>query len=144
MPTNKGQANARKVGFKHSKGEFVCSLDSDDTWTPMFLEQSLNYIIRYNLDLFFSNWSRIEKSIAGNLKRFSGLSIFKNEIEEDVFVFEGSKTDFNLELERKVSTVDYYIKYNLLNGNGYYIGAENDTIRENDTILVKDFNISLL
>lgn len=91
LTKNQGQANARQVGYNQSKGDYICSLDSDDTWAPMFLEQSLNYIVKYNLDLFFSNWSRIEKSIAGNLKRFSALSIFKNEIEEDVFVFSNSQ-----------------------------------------------------
>lgn len=91
IETNKGQANARKVGFKHSKGDYICSLDSDDTWKDMFLEESLRYMIKYNLDLFFSNWSRSQKSTAGNLYRFSNLSIFKNEIEEDLFVFKNSK-----------------------------------------------------
>ncbi|PHR74612.1 MAG: hypothetical protein COA67_00625 [Lutibacter sp.] len=88
---NQGQASARKTGYEHSKGTFICTLDSDDTWSPMFIEESLNYMIKYNLDLFFSNWSRSQKSIAGNLKRFSNLSIFQNEIESDVFVFSNSE-----------------------------------------------------
>ncbi len=90
LPNNKGQANARKMGYNKSKGEFICSLDSDDTWEPIFIEESLNYMVKYELDLFFSNWSRSQKSIAGNLKRFSNLSIFTNEIEKDVFVFTNS------------------------------------------------------
>ncbi|CAL2102825.1 glycosyl transferase, family GH2 [Tenacibaculum sp. 190130A14a] len=86
---NQGQANARKVGYLKSQGDFICSLDSDDTWEPVFIEESLNYMLKYNLDLFFSNWSRSTRSIAGNLKRFSDLTIFQNETEkeEDVFIF---------------------------------------------------------
>tara|TARA_Y100000385_G_C12996271_1_gene595079 strand:- start:86 stop:1024 length:939 start_codon:yes stop_codon:yes gene_type:complete len=91
LPNNQGQANARKVGCNQSKGDFICSLDSDDTWKDMFLEESLRYMIKYNLDLFFSNWCRSQKSTAGNLYRFSNLSIFKNEIEEDLFVIKNSK-----------------------------------------------------
>lgn len=87
LPSNLGQANARQMGYNKSKGNFICSLDSDDTWEPMFIEESLNYMIKYDLDLFFSNWSRSQKSIAGNLKRFSNLSIFKKEKEKDLFIF---------------------------------------------------------
>lgn len=89
--SNKGQANARKTGFKQSKGDFICSLDSDDTWRPMFIEESLKYITKYNLDLFFSNWSRENKTFVGNLTRFSHLSIFKNESEDKVFIFSNSE-----------------------------------------------------
>lgn len=92
LTKNQGQANARQIGYNQSKGKFICSLDSDDTWEPMFLEESLNYMTKYNLDLFFSNWSRNQKSIAGNLKRFSSLSIFQKskEKETDIFIFQNS------------------------------------------------------
>ncbi|PIB37675.1 TraQ conjugal transfer family protein [Maribacter sp. 4G9] len=62
--------------------------------------------------------------------------------EENGFVFEAVRTDFSLEPERMVSTVSYFMKYNILDGKGYYLGTENDTIRENDTIPVKDFDLS--
>lgn len=62
--------------------------------------------------------------------------------EENGFVFEAVKTDFSLEPERMVSTVSYFMKYDILNGRGYYLGTENDTIRETDTIPVKDFDPS--
>ncbi|WP_421803156.1 TraQ conjugal transfer family protein [Flagellimonas sp.] len=62
--------------------------------------------------------------------------------EENGFVFEAVKTDFSLEPERMVSTVSYFMKYDILDGRGYYLGTENDTIRENDTILIKDFDPS--
>ena len=91
LPKNKGQANARKMGYNQSKGEFICTLDSDDIWEPIFIEQSLNYMIKYDLDLFFSNWAKGQNSIAGSLQRFSNLSIFQKETEKDVFVFTNSE-----------------------------------------------------
>ena len=62
--------------------------------------------------------------------------------EENGFVFEAVRTDFSLEPDRMVSTVSYFMKYNILDGKGYYLDTENDTIRENDTIPVKDFDLS--
>ncbi len=91
LPNNQGQANARKVGCNQSKGDFICSLDSDDIWKPTFIEKSLKYMLAFDLDLFFSNWSKNQKSTAENLSRFSKLSIFQNEIEKGVFVFTNSE-----------------------------------------------------
>lgn len=63
--------------------------------------------------------------------------------EADIFIFEASKTDFSLEPERMVSDVTYFMRYDVINGKGYYLGSENDTIRENDTIPLTDFDMSL-
>jgi|TARA_R110002074_G_scaffold106578_2_gene230204 hypothetical protein len=67
---------------------------------------------------------------------------FVSDNEEEIFVFEHSKTDFTLEPERVINTVQYFMKYSIENGRGYYLSPENDTIRENDTIAVTDFNMS--
>lgn len=67
---------------------------------------------------------------------------FEGTNEENGFVFEATKTDFILEPERMVSNVSYFMKYHNLEGKGYYVGAENDTVRANDTIPVKSFNLS--
>ncbi len=67
---------------------------------------------------------------------------FEASNEEDGFVFEGSKTDFVLEPERRVSHVSYFMKYLHLDGKGYFIGAENDTVRANDTVPMRNFNPS--
>ena len=67
---------------------------------------------------------------------------FTEDHEEDVFIFESSKTDFSLKPERVVTTVAYYMKYNVENGKGFYVTAENDTLPENDTLLVRDFDMS--
>jgi len=62
--------------------------------------------------------------------------------QREIFIFEPSKTDFSLKPERVVSSVAYFMKYRVENGKGYYLNAENDTIKENDTIAVSDFNMS--
>lgn len=67
---------------------------------------------------------------------------FDGSNEENGFVFEASKTDFILEPERMVSNVSYFMKYANLDGKGYYIGTENDTVRANDTITIQNFNLS--
>lgn len=67
---------------------------------------------------------------------------FESSNEENGFVFEATKTDFILEPERMVSNVSYFIKYDIPDGNGYYLGAENDTVRANDTIPIQNFNLS--
>lgn len=67
---------------------------------------------------------------------------FESDNETDIFIFEPSKTDFSLEPERIVTSVAYFMKYKVENGKGYYLNSENDTIKENDTIAVTDFNMS--
>lgn len=67
---------------------------------------------------------------------------FTEDHEKDAFIFEASRTDFSLNPEKAVTTVEYYMKYTIENGKGYYLTAENDTLRENDTLLVKDFDMN--
>jgi len=67
---------------------------------------------------------------------------FTGNNEEEIFIFEPSKTEFSLDPERMVTTVDYFMKYTVLSGKGYYMDSRNDTIKENDTIVVRDFNMN--
>ena len=60
----------------------------------------------------------------------------------DGFVFEAVKTDFSLEPEKVVTTTSYYMKYRIENGKGYYLSIGNDTIYQNDTIPIGDFDVS--
>lgn len=51
-----GQAAARNNGLKHSKGEIIASLDSDDTWNEDFIERCVEKLERDQLDFVFANW----------------------------------------------------------------------------------------
>lgn len=53
---NKGQAAARNAGLLHCRGEYVCSLDSDDEWYPSFLADGLAMLEKHQLDFVFMNW----------------------------------------------------------------------------------------
>lgn len=51
-----GQAHARNGGLKYARGDYIATLDSDDTWEPNFVERSVKIIDDNNLDFVFSNW----------------------------------------------------------------------------------------
>jgi glycosyltransferase involved in cell wall biosynthesis len=55
--TNQRQAAARNTGLRHSRGEYVASLDSDDTWHPSFLAAGVAQLEKHGLDLVFLNWT---------------------------------------------------------------------------------------
>jgi glycosyltransferase involved in cell wall biosynthesis len=51
-----GQAHARNEGLRHARGNYVATLDSDDTWEPHFIERCMQIIDDNNLDFVFANW----------------------------------------------------------------------------------------
>ncbi|TYZ14318.1 glycosyltransferase family 2 protein [Hymenobacter lutimineralis] len=55
---NQRQAAARNKGLQYARGEFIASLDSDDTWEPDFLAKSINCLVQHQLDFVFLNHHR--------------------------------------------------------------------------------------
>ncbi|MFH1728631.1 MAG: glycosyltransferase [Pseudomonadota bacterium] len=48
LDANKGVSNARNIGIKAAKGEWIALLDSDDTWMPEKLSYQMGYFRKHN------------------------------------------------------------------------------------------------
>jgi len=59
LQEHNGQGKARNNGLKHAKGTYIASLDSDDTWSPVFLENCVSKLEQEHLDFVFSNWLQV-------------------------------------------------------------------------------------
>jgi glycosyltransferase involved in cell wall biosynthesis len=59
---NQGQAAARNTGLQYTKGTFIASLDSDDTWGPDFLDECVGKMENEQLDFVFANWNQSSKA----------------------------------------------------------------------------------
>ena len=60
LEQNAGVANARNVGIKEAKGEFIALLDNDDLWTEDKLERQLS-IAQKGVDIVYCSYDFIDE-----------------------------------------------------------------------------------
>lgn len=58
---NSGSAAARNNGIKHSKGQYLALLDSDDIWLPGFLDSQIRFIRQKGAVCVCSSYLRIDE-----------------------------------------------------------------------------------
>jgi glycosyltransferase involved in cell wall biosynthesis len=74
---NRGQSVARNLGLKHSIGEFICFIDSDNLWMPNKLKSQLKVFEgRQDVDIVYGDGLCIDEFGEilpnPNMKRYSG------------------------------------------------------------------------
>lgn len=57
----KGPAETRNLGLSVARGEWVCFLDDDDTFSPMFFRDALGQV-KFGRDLFYFNYTRVTEA----------------------------------------------------------------------------------
>ena len=60
---NSGVSITRNKGINYATGEFICFLDSDDTYATTFLEKMLNRQQQTNSNIVYCSFNRIKKNI---------------------------------------------------------------------------------
>ena len=75
---NGGVSNARNIGLKIAKNEYITFVDSDDEITPTFLEESIKLLIDNNLDMIVGGYQEIKDGIVKRTRLCNpGLHIYE-------------------------------------------------------------------
>ena len=60
-PKNSGSSGARNIALRAAEGQYISFLDSDDLWTPQFLEKQLAFMHEKDAAMVFSSYRRIDE-----------------------------------------------------------------------------------
>lgn len=104
---NKGVSVARNKGIELSNGEFLTFLDSDDTYSPNFLEKMLCKQCEENADLVYCGYNRVSSS--GRVTIVPCL--FKEGSILDSYLQRNGYFHFSGMLIRKTILIDNYIYF---------------------------------
>ncbi len=61
MPENRGVAVARNVGLNRAKGMFIAFIDSDDLWVSYKLELQIDYMVKNDVPITYSDYDRVDE-----------------------------------------------------------------------------------
>lgn len=61
--TIQGLPSARNMGIREARGEWIVSIDPDDTIAPSFLEVLLNESLKHQTDAIFSNYGDVPEGL---------------------------------------------------------------------------------
>lgn len=120
-----GPASPRNIGIRHSQGEFIAFLDSDDVWYPEKLEQQIQYVNNEGCNFLCSSARLIDDhsaylSVSRNKpNKYYGIKdeLFSNRVvTSSVLVSRYLLGDLEFdESQELVTCEDYFLWLNLLN-----------------------------
>ena len=71
-------AKSRNLGIKKSKSDWICFIDSDDTWYPKKLEVTKNFIDQNRGDLFYHDLEFTNKNLLFKKMAFKTIKKWAN------------------------------------------------------------------
>lgn len=116
---NGGLSSARNIGLDNIKGEYVCFIDSDDTIDSMFIDELLQTLTKYHVDMVKSNFYRKSQDKMKDSKR---IRIFSPEEACHDFLF----TKYSLRKAMKSTSTDALYKRTVFKNIRYKEGIINE------------------
>ncbi|PMQ00877.1 MAG: glycosyl transferase [Dictyoglomus sp. NZ13-RE01] len=109
----KGPAGARNFGILNSKGEYIAFLDSDDEWSEVHLEECIDVLKNYDVNVCFALWIIVKGN--GDFRK-----VFDPDIPEERARLERIISIFNPKVEGKyIFFGDNFYEESFLKGGSY-------------------------